>query len=254
MSDRDRLESLFLKHLPVLPLNLRGRYLFVAVAPLCLFCFLVLMVDFNSTPGGMTYTALSQRPIVLTPYQENELTESVNYDFRQVKDEEEEIAEDSDLTPAVTPSDPSTPAELDLPNNSTSSSITPIWETKEYLKQALLESEERPLNITPASLSNNAIVLAHHASSPPLQSLYSLGLKQVQPDNATNAFGEPPFTNWAQGYKETLDYIFVRRGDETIKLCGLLKMPRRDEMGEGEPQEGRFPSDHVCEMVEVEIS
>ena len=69
-----------------------------------------------------------------------------------------------------------------------------------------------------------------------------------------NAFGEPPFTNWAQGYKETLDYIFVLRDNENVKLCGLLKMPRRDEMGEGEPQEGRFPSDHVCEMAEVELS
>lgn len=35
---------------------------------------------------------------------------------------------------------------------------------------------------------------------------------------------------------------------------GLLKMPRREEMGEGEPQEGRFPSDHVCEIAEVELS
>lgn len=205
----------------------------------------------------MTYTALTQRPIDLTPYQQNELTESVDYDFRQVKDEEEEMADESDVTPAdtITPSDPSTPAEPESSSNDDSTSTsTPIWKTKEYLKQALLESEETPLNITPATLSNNLLVLSHHTSNPPLQSLYSLGLKLVQADNATNAFGEPPFTNWAQGYKETLDYIFIRRGEESVKLCGVLQMPKREEMGEGEPQEGRFPSDHVCEMVEVEVS
>jgi RNA exonuclease NGL2 len=205
----------------------------------------------------MTYTALTQRPIHLTPYQQNELTESVNYDFRQVKDEEEEMADENDITPAdtntITPSDPSS-APLEAETSNDNNNGTPIWKTKEYLKQALLESQEKPLNITPASISNNSLVLAHHTSNPPLQSLYSAGLNLVQPDNAMNAFGEPPFTNWAQGYKETLDYIFVLRDNENVKLCGLLKMPRRDEMGEGEPQEGRFPSDHVCEMVEVEVS
>ena len=59
----------------------------------------MLTIDFNSTPWGMTYTALTQRPIQLTPLQEEELEHSVAYDFRQVKDEDEEIAEDGDYTP-----------------------------------------------------------------------------------------------------------------------------------------------------------
>jgi RNA exonuclease NGL2 len=115
---------------------------------------------------------------------------------------------------------------------------------------------EEPLNVTPATMENNSLVLEHHLSNPPLRSLYSMGLKLCQPDIAINAFGEPPVTNWAHGYKETLDYIFVVQNEmkDKVKLMGLLKMPRLDEMGEGEPQEGRFPSDHVCEMVEVELS
>jgi RNA exonuclease NGL2 len=206
----------------------------------------------------MTYTALTQRPIQLTSYQQEELQESVSYDFRKVKDEEEQLPEDSDLTPAgaVTPADNQEipVSDTDLPD--TNSSTTPIWKTKEYLTQRLLVQEEKPLNITSASLENNALVLSHHSSNPPLSSLYSSGLKLCQPDNAGNAFDEPPFTNWAHGYKETLDYIFVVDGKstESVRLSALLRMPRRNEMGNGEPQEGRFPSDHVCEMVEVELS
>jgi mRNA deadenylase 3'-5' endonuclease subunit Ccr4 len=207
----------------------------------------------------MTYTALTQRPIQYTPYQQNELKESVSYDFRQVKDEEEEISEDVDGTPAGS----MTPAKNTIIDPSGrklihESSERPVWKTPEYLKQLLHVAEEKPLNITQASLENNELVLAHHLSNPALRSLYSTGLPLCQPDNAVNAFGEPPFTNWAHGYKETLDYIFVadreKCGVNSVRLMGVLSMPRRDEMGDGEPQEGRFPSDHVCEMVEVEIS
>jgi len=215
--------------------------------------------DFNSTPHGMTYTALTQRPIALTPYQQNELTESVNYDFGHVKDEDEEMADESDITPTetMTPSE-NIPAAIDpeissRTNKSDISASVKHWKIEGHSKHALSEQDEKPLNITPATISNNDLVLKHHTSNPPLLSLYSSGLKLVQPENAINAFGEPPFTNWAQGYKETLDYIFVLSGNQNINLTGLLKMPRRDEMGEGEPQEGRFPSDHVCEMVEVQL-
>jgi RNA exonuclease NGL2 len=206
----------------------------------------------------MTYTALTQRPIQLTPYQEEELHGSVTYDFRQVKDEEEELAEDNDLTPAgaITPADNTDIEVSNTDSNATDSSTTPIWKTREYLTQRLLIQEEKPLNITPASMENNALVLEHHSSNPPLKSLYSAGLKLCQSDNAVNGFGEPPFTNWAHGYKETLDYIFVlddQLTEEKVRLSALLKMPRKEEMKEGEPQEGRFPSDHVCEMVEVEL-
>jgi RNA exonuclease NGL2 len=209
--------------------------------------------DFNSTPSGMTYTALTQRPIELTTYQQDELNQSLNYDFQHVKDEDEEPADEGEITSTET----ITPIDRETSSSNSKSDISasePHWKSEEHSKQALLESEEKPLNITPATISNNDLVLAHHRSNPPLQSLYSSGLNLVQPDNAINAFGEPPFTNWAHGYKETLDYIFVLRGNQNIRLTGLLKMPRRDEMGEGEPQEGRFPSDHVCEMVEVQLS
>ena len=108
------------------------------------FNFSVLIQDFNSTPWGMTYAALTQRPIELTPLQQTELKESVAYDFRQVKDEEEDIEEDSDFTPLET----STPAEIEIKNNTAASAI-PIWKTKEYLGQPLFAQEEKPLNPAP---------------------------------------------------------------------------------------------------------
>jgi len=195
----------------------------------------------------MTYTALTQRPIKLTPYQENELNQSIAFDFRNAKDEEDDIMEDSDLNSTAT----NTPIE----GTDDTPSKPPLWKTKDFLQQTLLEEEEKPLSIASPTLENNSLVLAHHAANPPLKSLYSVGLPLCQPDNAINSFGEPPFTNWAQGYRETLDYIFTVEGEARapVKLVGLLKMPRREEMGEGEPQEGRFPSDHVCEMVEIEL-
>ena len=177
------------------------------------------------------------------------MKESVEYEFRSAMDEEEEFAEDSDIPSTGI----STPADIDDSTTSVTPDATARIKANDF--PVSIQGEE-PLNITRATLENNTLVLEHHASNPPLKSLYSLGLKLCQPDNAINAFGEPPITNWAHGYKETLDYIFVVQNEmkDKVKLLGLLKMPRLDEMGEGEPQEGRFPSDHVCEMVEVELS
>jgi mRNA deadenylase 3'-5' endonuclease subunit Ccr4 len=200
----------------------------------------------------MTYTALSQRPIELNAYQQDELAGSVQFDFRTVKDEEEDLEDDSDLTPGL-----STPAETaDNPESQKSMMSIAVEKAKEYLSEKMVEDSQKPKSLTPASLKNSALVVEHHSSNPVVRSLYSEGLHVYQPDNAVNAFGEPPFTNWAQGYRETLDYIFLVDDElrkDTIRLTGLLKMPRKDEMGEGEPQEGRFPSDHVCLMAEIEV-
>ena len=193
----------------------------------------------------MTYNALTRRPIVLTPRQEEEMEGSVTYDFRNIKEEEDEdIPTDNDLPPSGS-STPFNPTQ-------DSSGSTSLWSSKD-LQQLHLPEQEKALSITPATIENNSLVLEHHAANPPLESLYSRGLKASQLDGASGAFGEPAFTNWSHGYKETLDYIFAVRGDKRVKLLGLLRMPTVEEMGAGEPQEGRFPSDHVCEMAEIAL-
>lgn len=71
-----------------------------------------------------------------------------------------------------------------------------------------------------------------------------------------NALGsEPPFTNWTEGFKDTIDYIFVSK---PFEVCGVLHLPSASEMGP-EPNslpransEGKgYPSDHLPLMAEL---
>lgn len=104
-------------------------------------------------------------------------------------------------------------------------------------------------------------------------SLYSVGYKQVHPENAgvDNDRNEPFFSNWAHAWRGLLDYIFVlsdwngedysQRVDtvaeveqqQGVRLLALLQMPEREQMGEGQPRIGEYPSDHLCMMAEVEL-
>lgn len=239
MNDRDKLAFSSPKRTNSRCQTLIGLSSFVEVpSTRFLSSWRVLREDFNSVPWGMTYSALTQRPIVLAPRQQEELEASVAYDFRNIKEEEEETETDTESE------------TLDTTRDSLGS--TASWSAKD-LQQPLLPEQEKALSIDPASLDNNTLILKHHLANPVLESLYSRGLKDVQQEAATGTFGEPPFTNWSHGYKETLDYIFAIKGDDKVRLLGLLSMPLVKEMGRGEPQEGRFPSDHVCEMVEIAL-
>lgn len=108
-------------------------------------------------------------------------------------------------------------------------------------------------------------------------SLYSVGYKQVDPENAgkDNDRNEPMYSNWAHGWRGLLDYIFVISDwdksqdfsnnidlvdqvseEQKVKLTKLLRLPRGEEMGEepsGQPRLGQYPSDHFCMMAEVEL-
>lgn len=104
-------------------------------------------------------------------------------------------------------------------------------------------------------------------------SLYSVGYGQVDPGNCglDNSEGEPFFSNWAHTWRGLLDYIFVLSPtlhqkqnhiqdllaeQEGVRLVGLLRLPRKEEMGpepSGQPRTGQYPSDHLCIMAEVEL-
>lgn len=107
-------------------------------------------------------------------------------------------------------------------------------------------------------------------------SLYSVGYKQVHPENSglDNDRNEPIFSNWAHTWRGLLDYIFVvtkwdgqpfqDRIDEPsdlaleqhIKLLGLLRLPTKEEMGpepSGQPRAGQYPSDHLCLLAKIEL-
>lgn len=109
-------------------------------------------------------------------------------------------------------------------------------------------------------------------------SLYSVGYKLVDPDNAglDNNRDEPIFSNWAHAWRGLLDYIFVISSwDATresfsdkvdtvedvehnngVRITKLLKLPLPKEMGpepSGQPRLGQYPSDHLCLMAEVAL-
>lgn len=109
-------------------------------------------------------------------------------------------------------------------------------------------------------------------------SLYSVGYKLVDPDNAglDNDRDEPIFSNWAHAWRGLLDYIFVISSwdaenesftnkvdtidqveeNNGIKLTKLLKLPLPKDMGpepSGQPRLGQYPSDHLCLMAEVAL-
>ncbi|KAF8977544.1 hypothetical protein BGZ46_007314 [Entomortierella lignicola] len=69
--------------------------------------------------------------------------------------------------------------------------------------------------------------------------------------------GEPVFTNFANWFKDTLDYIYLF--DEPVPENGarlvplrLLEIPDKSHLGHGLPDEN-FSSDHLCLMVEFAI-
>lgn len=88
-------------------------------------------------------------------------------------------------------------------------------------------------------------------------SLYGLEYEKV--DGANCKFQEPAYTNWAHTWRGCLDYVFYITNSDLkplkIKVNKLLKVPSEEEFGPlGLPQPGKYPSDHVCLVVEVEIA
>ena len=119
---------------------------------------------------------------------------------------------------------------------------------------------------------------AHNSLNMRAISLYSIGYKQVHPENSGigNDRNEPEFSNWAHSWRGLLDYIFVIsswdvsnedhskcvdsiedvENHQNIKLISLLRMPTRKEMGpepSGQPRIGQYPSDHLCMMAKIQL-
>lgn len=66
---------------------------------------------------------------------------------------------------------------------------------------------------------------------------------------------EPAFTNWTEGFKDTIDYIFVSK---PLKVCAVLQLPSTSEMGpepnslpRANPEGKGYPSDHLPLMAEL---
>ncbi|GJJ73452.1 RNA exonuclease NGL2 [Entomortierella parvispora] len=79
----------------------------------------------------------------------------------------------------------------------------------------------------------------------------------ASPAPTQHMHGEPAFTNFANWFKDTLDYVYLL--DEPLKADGarlvplkLLEIPDASFLGHGLPDEN-FSSDHLCLLVEFAI-
>ncbi|KAG0680799.1 hypothetical protein C6P40_003953 [Pichia californica] len=104
-------------------------------------------------------------------------------------------------------------------------------------------------------------------------SLYSIGYKVVDPQNSglDNDRNEPFFSNWAHTWRGLLDYIFfIKEWDidtdckeldtipqfekeNNIRINKLLKLPHPEQMGQGQPRENEYPSDHLCMIADISL-
>lgn len=131
------------------------------------------------------------------------------------------------------------------------------------------EREGEEANIQPqddikmkALCSVDELISFHHQQTKRWISCYGHSYRRVDAENIDETYHEPWFSNWAAKWEGLLDYIFVLdQGEGTEKemitrntnVLDLLRMPRKNEMGPGEPREGRFPSDHLALMVNLEF-
>lgn len=174
--------------------------------------------DFNTTPDDPAYEALTQRPFRISTRGTEIMTESSRHN--NFGDEEEIEASDN---------------ALDEEHGTTTAQLTSVQE----------EASTSP--------SDWQGLLLKLSSGPQLYSMYGKHYSNAS-DGARTHYGEPKYTNWANVYRGTLDYIFATENTSKFRCTGLLELPDYDLLTLGQPQEGQFPSDHFCLMSEIELA
>lgn len=209
--------------------------------------------DFNSQPFDSPYLSITAKPITYSKRANDVLGCSLSYQYSKnrgvVEGAGEEDGDEEEEGGNVEKFGKDQPRD-------------PVPETFEATEEQLQKIE--------------AIRTLHNELDMRAISLYSVGYKQVDPDNSglDNERNEPVFSNWAHAWRGLLDYIFVISkwnaheqdfsksvdtveevtSNEGIKLTKLLRMPLPKDMGpepSGQPRLGQFPSDHLCMMAEV---
>lgn len=203
--------------------------------------------DFNTEPFDTNFPALTTRPLSICQRATDIIERSMNYVFGESELEEKNAS-------TKTENDSNEDDKEECQSSSTSSVPESTASTP----------KKRILHVQNDYVPHYRSFYQQHEQNPVLFSLYSVGYKLVHPENAKNTFDHPAFTNWAHAYQGHLDYIFVMNRDtslqtpenqvvEGVKLKALLRVPLPSEMKEAEPLEGRYPSDHVALMANVQI-
>jgi mRNA deadenylase 3'-5' endonuclease subunit Ccr4 len=67
------------------------------------------------------------------------------------------------------------------------------------------------------------------------------------------ATGFPKYTNFVEGFKDTLDYIFVEK--EAAQILGIAPLPTEEQLSENTALPSQnFPSDHIAVMADILFS
>ncbi|EEB09320.1 CCR4/nocturin family endoribonuclease [Schizosaccharomyces japonicus yFS275] len=233
--------------------------------------------DFNTEPYDTNFPALTTRPLDISKRSMDIIERSMSYVFGAADLDEknaEEKASGLSIESAVpeqesvdveTGPDDETSTEATQESTSSASVVTLETQVSKVKKKS-----KKIRHVQSSDFPHYDIFFDQHAKNPVVKSLYSYGYKKVHPGNAGNTFEHPSFTNWADKYRGHLDYIFVMdrnavsapkteevndsgRITDDVRLVSLLRCPENNEMNEAEPQEGRFPSDHVAIMAEVQV-
>ncbi|KAI8388307.1 Endonuclease/exonuclease/phosphatase [Radiomyces spectabilis] len=93
-------------------------------------------------------------------------------------------------------------------------------------------------------------LLSYFKDIPKWKSVYQC---YAQLDNSmSDGLGEPRFTNYAEVFQGTLDYIFVEDTSVTLAASEILMLPKEDDLKPALPNKN-YGSDHLCLLAKLDF-
>ncbi|KAI7860629.1 Endonuclease/exonuclease/phosphatase [Circinella umbellata] len=115
------------------------------------------------------------------------------------------------------------------------------------------ESENIDEKEIQATISASELVAILHKSSPELwHSIYSCH-GDIDPKTSQPSSGEPKFTNYTAAFKNTLDYMYLRKNEALLVPTEVLTLPPEEAVMPSLPNRN-FGSDHMCLVSKFEFT
>ncbi|KAI9485063.1 Endonuclease/exonuclease/phosphatase [Zychaea mexicana] len=174
--------------------------------------------DFNMNPTGASLSAITM--VRIPPEKEEQLEDSRKNPgslMKKSSDGEEEAATEE------------APAEQDEPSEAV--------------------DHETSSNTMPTS---ELIAIVHKEAPEAWHSVYSCH-GSIDPNTSDPVSGEPKFTNYTAAFKNTLDYMLLRRDEASLAATEILVLPPEESMKPSLPNRN-FGSDHMCLLARFEFA
>ena len=115
------------------------------------------------------------------------------------------------------------------------------------------ESEKVDQEETQATVPTSELVNILRKSSPELwHSIYSCH-GDIDPKTSQPGSGEPKFTNYTAAFKNTLDYMYLRKNEALLVPTEVLTLPPEETVMPSLPNRN-FGSDHMCLVSKFEFT